>query len=81
MTVFRWLIPLFINLWWRCALSGKKGERPCKILKTITAIMSNIGTEKRIIGMYIAVVEMLGNSKEVFEKDIIETNANKEPNK
>ena len=43
--------------------------------------MSNIGTEKRMIGIYIAEVVISDNSKDVLEKDIIETNANKTPNK
>lgn len=43
--------------------------------------MSSIGTEKSIIGIYIAEVEISGKSKVVFEKDIIETKANKTPKK
>lgn len=43
--------------------------------------MSSIGTEKSIIGIYIAEVEISDKSMEGFEKDIIETKANKTPNK
>ena len=41
-----WFIPLFARIWWKCFLSGKKGELPEDILLQITANMSTIGTVK-----------------------------------